>query len=88
MNVKARAGGEEGAAAVEFALIVGVMIHLAMWATIELGLFSAVMLASYLAFLDPFELKRRARGAGLRLTGTSAVPMAQKGPSHGSRRRQ
>jgi hypothetical protein len=35
------------------ALIGGILIHLGMWSTIEVGPFHLVMLASYLAFLDP-----------------------------------
>jgi hypothetical protein len=35
------------------ALVVGVMIHLGMLSTIEVGPFHFMMLASYLAFLDP-----------------------------------
>ena len=40
------------------ALVTGVLIHLGMIVTLELGLFSFVMLASYLAFVDPFKVAR------------------------------
>jgi hypothetical protein len=36
-----------------FALIVGVLLHIGMGVTLELGPFSAIMIASYVAFLDP-----------------------------------
>lgn len=36
-----------------FALLTGVGMHVGIWATMEVGPFSWVMLASYLAFLDP-----------------------------------
>lgn len=37
----------------KLALLVGVVVHLAFWVTLEVGPFSWVMLASYIAFLDP-----------------------------------
>lgn len=43
-------------------LTVGIVIHLGMWASLELGLFSWVMLASYVAFLDPEYIRRRLTG--------------------------
>ena len=41
-----------------FALAVGVMLHIGLWLTLELGLFSWLMVASYLAFLDPHSVPR------------------------------
>ena len=35
------------------ALLMGVFLHLGLWVALELGPFSWVMLASYIAFLDP-----------------------------------
>ena len=35
------------------ALIAGVLVHVGLWVSLELGPFSLVMLASYLAFLEP-----------------------------------
>jgi hypothetical protein len=35
------------------ALIVGVGLHLGMWATMEVGLFSWIMIGSYAAFIEP-----------------------------------
>ena len=57
------------------ALTAGVLIHLGLWATLELGVFSLMMLSSYVAFADPEWLSRvmrsrlpliARRGAGLR----------------------
>jgi hypothetical protein len=45
----------------------GVLIHLGMFVTLEVGLFSLVMIASYLAFLDPF----RVAGLVSRIAGYS-----------------
>ena len=39
-------------------LALGVVIHLGMWATLELGPFSWIMLASYVAFVDPRSVGR------------------------------
>jgi hypothetical protein len=36
-----------------WALIAGIGLHLGLWATLELGPFSWIMLATYIAFLDP-----------------------------------
>jgi len=36
------------------ALIAGIGLHIGLWATLELGPFSFLMMASYIAFLDPF----------------------------------
>ena len=44
-------------------LAVGIAIHLGMGAALELGPFSAVMLASYVAFLDPERLRTRLAGS-------------------------
>jgi hypothetical protein len=41
-------------------LIAGVGLHLGLWLTLELGPFSWVMLASYAAFLDPYQVPRLA----------------------------
>jgi HTTM domain len=35
------------------ALITGVALHIGMWVSLEIGLFSWIMIASYLAFLEP-----------------------------------
>jgi hypothetical protein len=40
------------------ALICGVGIHLGLWATLELGTFSGLMIASYVAFLEPTTVER------------------------------
>jgi hypothetical protein len=42
-------------------LLIGVALHLGMWATIELGPFSPTMLVSYVAFLDPWRTEARMR---------------------------
>jgi hypothetical protein len=39
-------------------LALGIVIHLGMWATMELGPFSWIMLASYVAFVDPRSVSR------------------------------
>ena len=41
-----------------WALALGIVIHLGMWATLELGPFSWIMVASYLAFADPDSIRR------------------------------
>jgi hypothetical protein len=38
------------------ALLTGIGMHLGIWATMEVGPFSWVMLASYVAFLDPHKM--------------------------------
>ena len=43
------------------ALIAGIAIHLGIWATMEVGPFTWVMLASYVAFLDPENVARLIR---------------------------
>lgn len=42
------------------ALLAGITLHLGMWATLELGPFSWVMIATYAAFLDPAKVSRLA----------------------------
>ena len=39
-------------------LIAGIGLHLGLWATMELGPFSQVMVASYIAFLEPATVAR------------------------------
>jgi len=47
-------------------LILGLGLHLGLWLTLEIGPFSWVMIASYIAFLDPHRVARfGGRGAGL-----------------------
>lgn len=41
-----------------FALVAGVVLHLGLWITMELGLFSWFMIASYLAFISPDRVAR------------------------------
>ena len=43
------------------ALIAGIGLHIGLWATLELGPFSFLMIASYIAFLDPFRISRLLR---------------------------
>ena len=50
------------------ALLFGIALHLGLWLTLELGTFSWVMLASYLAFLDP---------EWVNLTGTDQKPTVE-----------
>src|SRR6185369_15369507 len=45
----------------QIVLVLGVAIHLGMWATLELGPFSWVMIASYSAFLNPATVKKLIR---------------------------
>jgi hypothetical protein len=40
------------------ALTLGVLMHVGMWATLDLGTFSFVMLASYIAFIPPERIER------------------------------
>jgi hypothetical protein len=40
------------------ALVTGVLLHMGVWATLEVGPFSWLMIASYLAFLDPSVVSR------------------------------
>jgi hypothetical protein len=42
-----------------WALVLGIVSHLGMWATLELGPFSWIMVASYVAFVDPDWFHRR-----------------------------
>jgi hypothetical protein len=58
------------------ALALGVAIHLGMWLTLELGPFSWIMLASYVAFLEPNTLARR--------TAEGAVPAVPAFPEEKS----
>jgi hypothetical protein len=51
------------------ALVAGVLLHLGLWMTLELGLFSWLMVATYLAFLDPDHIAKR----GWRHTRSVAV---------------
>lgn len=39
------------------ALVLGVILHAGMWMTLELGPFAPVMIGSYLAFLDPADVR-------------------------------
>jgi hypothetical protein len=41
-----------------WALLTGILMHLGMWGLLELGPFSWVMLASYVAFADPAAVSR------------------------------
>jgi hypothetical protein len=43
------------------ALVTGVTMHFGIWATMEVGPFTWVMLASYIAFLDPARVARMFR---------------------------
>jgi hypothetical protein len=40
------------------ALVIGVLLHMGVWATLEVGPFSWLMIASYIAFLDPQAVSR------------------------------
>lgn len=53
-------------------LILGVALHLGLWLTLELGPFSWVMVASYIAFLDP----HRVAGLGGRHAGLNTFEQA------------
>ena len=55
------------------ALYLGIVLHVGMLLTLELGLFSYVMLASYVAFLDPHALARRVVRAHPPAVGTPAL---------------
>jgi hypothetical protein len=58
-----------------FTLAAGVALHLGLWATLELGTFSWIMIASYVAFLDPAWVARNTDGwTHLRLARSSASP--------------
>lgn len=48
-----------------FALASGILIHLSMWFWLELGPFTLVVLAAYLAFIDPVRFAFWARARGL-----------------------
>lgn len=45
------------------ALAAGVLMHVGMFLTLEVGLFHPIMLAAYVAFLDPFRIARIDRSA-------------------------
>ena len=74
------------------ALVVGVLLHLGMAATLELGPFSEIMIASYVAFLDPDAVKRvstdllarlartRVRGVSTPATTATAAPTGTAEP--------
>jgi hypothetical protein len=49
------------------ALLTGVAIHLGVWATMEVGPFTWVVLASYVAFLDPHAVRRLSQRLSSRL---------------------
>jgi hypothetical protein len=55
-------------------LIAGVGLHLGLWATLELGPFSWIMLATYIAFLDPDTTSRLFRRDGKSGLGAAARP--------------
>ena len=63
------------------ALVAGVFVHIGIWAGMEVGSFSLVTLATYVAFLDPHALARR-----LARFTRMPVPMASAPPSLGSAR--
>jgi hypothetical protein len=48
-------------------LAIGVVMHLGLWAGLELGPFSWLMLASYIAFLDPNDVTKALRGVTTRI---------------------
>jgi hypothetical protein len=58
------------------ALALGVVVHLSMWLFLEVGPFSWVMLATYLAFLDPERFRARAE-VFLQQRFTSDLPARQ-----------
>jgi len=66
-----------------WALAIGVAMHLGMWATLELGSFSAVMIASYVAFVDPARLRWMTRSASER--GPRDIAIGPGGSREGSR---
>jgi hypothetical protein len=59
------------------ALAAGVVLHIALWLTLELGLFSALMIAGYLAFLDP----RRVAALSARYDRSPAVSRFETQPN-------
>jgi hypothetical protein len=50
-------------------LAVSVVMHLGVWAALEVGPFSWMMMASYIAFLDPEDLRRRLRSVATAVLG-------------------
>jgi hypothetical protein len=53
----------------------GVMLHLGVWLTLEVGPFSWVMMATYVAFLDPEDVARLVQGTAFyRRTQTPTAP--------------
>jgi hypothetical protein len=56
------------------ALILGLALHIGLWLTLELGPFSFLMVASYIAFLDPHEVAKR---LGPPLTKPLTIPSSQ-----------
>ena len=56
------------------ALLLGAALHLGLWITLELGPFSWVMLASYIAFLDPHKVAALREPS--RHAGTHAAPVS------------
>jgi vitamin K-dependent gamma-carboxylase-like protein len=42
-------------------LVLGVLLHLGMWVSIEVGAFTPTVLVSYVAFLDPWRIESRLR---------------------------
>ena len=64
-----------------FALLVGVALHLGVWATLEVGPFSWMMIATYVAFLDPERVARMVDGwrtSSLRATPGGRPPEQQE----------
>jgi len=43
------------------ALVIGLLLHLGMWVTLEVGAFMPTVLIAYVAFLDPWQTERRVR---------------------------
>ena len=63
-------------------LALGIMMHAGMWMTMELGPFAPVMMASYLAFLDPADAQQlpgRLRESGRRLRRLLPFPASTGG---------
>lgn len=56
------------------ALGLGIVLHAGMWLTLEVGPFSFLMMASYIAFLDPHAVARRVRAWRGRPDGRRAAP--------------
>jgi hypothetical protein len=58
-------------------LVAGIGLHLGLWATMELGPFSAVMIASYLVFLEPETVAKLFYEAGKSLPLTVQTPLSE-----------